>query len=90
LKLTYRKKELRVGGTPIGSNGREEMNMHENLIQAIEKDHKEVQGILKKIKNMGDGKPKERKEMFETLKMELIPHMKAEESAFYPKLKEKK
>jgi hemerythrin superfamily protein len=66
------------------------MKMHENLIQAIEKDHKEVQSLLKKIKDMGDGKPKQRKEMFETLKMELIPHMKAEESAFYPKLKEKK
>ena len=64
--------------------------MANELFQMIQKDHQEVKDILKKIKKTGDGATKEREDLFSKLKMEITPHMKAEEKVFYPPLREKK
>lgn len=64
--------------------------MHNDFFETIKKDHQEVKDILQKIKKTGDGATKERENLFSKLKMEIMPHMKAEEKAFYPALKEKK
>ena len=56
----------------------------------LKKDHEEVKGILGKLNDSSDGAVKTREKLFAKLKEELIPHLKAEESAFYPILKDKK
>ena len=59
------------------------------FFQMLKKDHKTVAGILTQLEKTEDGS-KKREELFQKLKEELVPHMKAEEIAYYPPLKEKK
>jgi hemerythrin-like domain-containing protein len=55
------------------------------FFQMLKKDHKELKGILGQLKET-ETKSKKRDELFQKLKEELVPHMKAEEIAFYPPL----
>lgn len=58
--------------------------------QMLKKDHEEVKGILKQLKDTKEKESSKREDLFQKLREELVPHMKAEESAFYPPLLEKK
>lgn len=58
------------------------------FFQTLKKDHVEVKGILGQLKETKE--PRKREELFLKLKEELVPHMKAEESAFYAPLSAKK
>ena len=58
------------------------------FFQLLKKDHVEVKGILGQL--IETNKTKKREELFDTLRLELVPHMKAEESTFYPPLMKKK
>ncbi|MHB1398197.1 MAG: hemerythrin domain-containing protein [Trichloromonadaceae bacterium] len=54
------------------------------FFQMLKKDHVEVRGILGQLIETKESK--KRDELFQQLKQELIPHMKAEESTFYQPL----
>ncbi len=56
------------------------------FLNHLKKEHQEVKSILEQLEK-GDGK---KGELFSKLKMELVPHQKAEEKIFYPVLLEKK
>ena len=58
------------------------------FFQLLKKDHVELKGILGKLVEIKESKKRE--EMFHTLRIALVPHMKAEESAFYAPLSAKK
>jgi hemerythrin-like domain-containing protein len=58
------------------------------FFQLLKEDHVEVKGLLKKLAKTR--KSKNRKELFQTLRVALVPHMKAEESTFYAPLCTKK
>jgi iron-sulfur cluster repair protein YtfE (RIC family) len=60
------------------------------FFQLLKKDHAEVKGILGQFKETKESAPKKREELFKKLREELVPHMKAEESIFYPPLLAKK
>jgi hemerythrin-like domain-containing protein len=64
--------------------------MTHQFIQALQKDHQEVQAILGKIQNTSEGAVKTKEDLFTQLKHELIPHMRGEEKHFYPLLMKKK
>ncbi|MFZ3047093.1 MAG: hemerythrin domain-containing protein, partial [Desulfatirhabdiaceae bacterium] len=64
--------------------------MHNEFFQMLKKDHEEVKGILGQLKETKKSEPKKREELFKKLRKELVPHMKAEESTFYPPLMAKK
>jgi hemerythrin-like domain-containing protein len=64
--------------------------MAHQLLQIIEKDHEELKEILEQLENASQGAVKKKEELFMKLKMELLPHMKAEEKHFYPVLGESK
>jgi hemerythrin-like domain-containing protein len=64
--------------------------MTHQFIQALQKDHQEVQAILGKIQETSEGSVKTKENLFMQLKQELIPHMKGEEKHFYPLLMKKK
>lgn len=61
----------------------------DEFFQMLKKDHKEVKGILAQLEETGN-KSKKRDELFQKLKEELVPHMKAKEIAFYQPLLAKK
>jgi hemerythrin-like domain-containing protein len=61
--------------------------MHQ-FYEQLKKDHKEVKGLLKKLKDSSG--EKQREDLFSQLKMEIKPHLKAEEKAFYPALTKEK
>jgi len=60
------------------------------FFQMLKKDHGEVKNILEQLKETKESASKKREELFQKLRVELVPHMKAEESAFYPPLLAKK
>lgn len=60
------------------------------FFQLLKKEHVELKGILQELKETKDKDSSKREDLFQTLREELVPHMKAEESAFYPPLLEKK
>jgi len=60
------------------------------FFQKLKKDHKEVKGILGQLKETKENESKKRDELFQKLKEELVPHMKAEEITFYQPLLAKK
>jgi hemerythrin-like domain-containing protein len=64
--------------------------MSHEFISALEKDHEEVQGILKKLQETSKTAVKSKEDLFMKLKQELVPHMKGEEKHFYPLLMKKK
>jgi hemerythrin-like domain-containing protein len=65
----------------------EEKKMNQ-FFQMLKKDHSEVKDILGQLTKTKEAKKRE--ELFQTLKMELVPHMKSEESTFYTSLAAKK
>jgi hemerythrin-like domain-containing protein len=54
-----------------------------DILQEIKKDHDELKEIFKKLMS---SKGKSAEKEFKELRKELLPHMKAEESIFYPAL----
>ena len=58
------------------------------FFQLLKKDHVEIKGILGQL--IETNKSKKREELFHTLRIALVPHMKAEESTFYTPLCKKK
>jgi hemerythrin-like domain-containing protein len=56
------------------------------FFEELVKDHEEVKGLLHKMIDSSEGAVKTRQTLFAQLKGELIPHMKGEEKAFYPRL----
>jgi len=49
-----------------------------------------VKTILGQLKETKKSAPKKREALFQKLRAELVPHMKAEEETFYPPLPAKK
>jgi hemerythrin-like domain-containing protein len=62
--------------------------MERSLFEFLERDHETIKDILGQLEQTTDGEGKKRDELFTRLKQEIIPHMKAEESAFYPALRD--
>jgi hemerythrin-like domain-containing protein len=62
--------------------------MERSLFEFLEKDHETIKDILGQLEQTTDGERKKRDELFARLKQEIIPHMKAEESVFYPALRD--
>jgi hemerythrin-like domain-containing protein len=56
------------------------------FFQMLKKDHAELKETLGQLKETKESAPKKREELFQKLREELVPHMKAEESTFYPAL----
>lgn len=54
------------------------------LYKMIKDDHEKIQSALEQIENSAQS---DRPHLFATLVREMVPHMKAEEKAFYPILK---
>lgn len=59
------------------------------FFQEIKKEHKEVQEILEQLTEMKSSSSK-MDDLFHELKIQIVPHLKAEEKAFYPTLEQKK
>lgn len=64
--------------------------MHNKFFQILKKDHAKVKVILGQLKETKKRAPKKREALFQKLRAELVPHMKAEENTFYPVLLAKK
>lgn len=64
--------------------------MHNEFFQMLKKDHEEVKGILGQLTSTKESASKKREELFQKLKKELVPHMRAEEAMFYKPLLAKK
>ncbi len=58
---------------------------HEELIDILTKDHKEVKSLFEKLLKEED--PDNREKMVKKIHQEIIPHMAGEEAALYPALK---
>ena len=56
------------------------------FFQMLKKDHAELKEILGQLEETKESAPKKREQLFQKLREELVPHMKAEESTFYPSL----
>lgn len=59
-----------------------------NLVQVLKKDHREMQGLCKKLKDTTSRAVKTRGDLFETLFNLIYAHTKAEEEALYSTLLE--
>lgn len=59
------------------------------IYEFLKKEHKEAGKLLKKAHSTWSKDPKKSKEIFETVKQELIAHTKAEEECFYMPLRER-
>ncbi len=57
--------------------------MHQDLFELIKKDHRELGEILNQLEETSDRSFKKREDLFMQLKQEIVPHMRAEEKAFY-------
>lgn len=64
--------------------------MHKKFFDLLKKDHKEVKDILEQLKKATGRAESKREQLFSKLKEEIMPHMEAEEKAFYEPLMEKK
>ena len=64
--------------------------MKNSFFEMLKEDHKKVKGILGSLEETKESAPKKRDALFQKLKEELVPHMKAEESTFYQPLLAKK
>ncbi len=58
------------------------------IFEVIRDDHEKVKKILNKLAESSKRAHKTREEQFEQLKEDVLPHMQAEESLFYPFLQE--
>ena len=56
--------------------------MHQQLFDALRKDHQEVRDIFRKI--LDSNQPDKREKLMKQLQEEIVPHMKAEEKHVYP------
>jgi iron-sulfur cluster repair protein YtfE (RIC family) len=64
--------------------------MENEFFKMLKKDHEEQKAILAQLEKTKESAPKKREKLFQKLREELVPHIKAEESLFYPPLLEKK
>lgn len=62
--------------------------MPQELFELLQADHDRIRGILDDLSETSEKAEKTRESGFKKLKGELIPHMRAEEKAFYPPLQE--
>jgi hypothetical protein len=62
--------------------------MHEKLFEILKKDHQELMGMLDKMTETSEAQYHKREDLLKQIKQEIIPHMRAEEKAFYSVLKE--
>ena len=62
--------------------------MAQELFELLQTDHDKVKSILDDLSETSEGAKKSRESLFGKLKDELLPHMRAEEQAFYPALQE--
>ncbi|MFA5516986.1 MAG: hemerythrin domain-containing protein [Desulfuromonadales bacterium] len=60
--------------------------MHDQLFDALRKDHKEVRDIFQKM--LQTKQSSSREELVGKLHREIMPHMRAEERALYPSVRE--
>lgn len=64
--------------------------MHEEFFKLLKKDHAEVMSLLDEMKELSERDFKKREKLFTQMKEELVPHLRAEEKAFYPVLRQNK
>lgn len=57
------------------------------LFEMLQEDHEKFKSILDDLSETSEGAEKTRESHFKKLQELLLPHMRAEEQAFYPKLK---
>ena len=62
--------------------------MAQELFELLQNDHDKVKSILDDLSETSSNAKKSRESAFNKLKDELIPHMRAEERAFYPALEQ--
>jgi len=62
--------------------------MHNEFFSLLKKDHQEVMSMLDQIKELSSREYKQKEQLFMQMKQELVPHIKAEEKAFYSVLRE--
>ena len=60
--------------------------MAKDLFDQLKQEHKIVQELMEQIMEASESSASDRKDMFQELRTNLIPHMEGEEKAFYPKL----
>ncbi len=62
--------------------------MHQDFFKLLKKDHQEVMDFLDQMKELTDREFKKREDLFMQMKQELVPHLRAEEKAFYQVLRQ--
>ena len=62
--------------------------MAQELFELLQADHDKVKSIIDDLSETSSNAQKTRESTFKKLKDELIPHMRAEEQAFYPALEQ--
>jgi hemerythrin-like domain-containing protein len=62
--------------------------MHEEFFAQLHTEHEEVTNILSRMQDTTTGAHKTRQDLIHRLRAALIPHMQAEQEAFYPALVE--
>ncbi len=60
--------------------------MHKEFFEVLRKDHEFFKNILLQLKQTTGMELKRREELFGDFKLEIEPHIKAEEEVFYPEL----
>lgn len=61
--------------------------MHDQFFEQLRRDHTEVKSLLTQMVEQGSSQSK-RNDLKKQLEKALVPHMRAEETVFYPTLKE--
>jgi hemerythrin-like domain-containing protein len=64
------------------------MTAYKDFCNMLHEEHLQVMDMLNQLKEMPDSDMSGREEMFTRLKSALAPHMKAEEKAYYPILRQ--
>ena len=62
--------------------------MHNDFYNLLKKDHQEVMGMLNQMKELSEKDYKKRETLLKQMKQELVPHLRAEEKAFYSILRQ--
>jgi hemerythrin superfamily protein len=83
------RRKIREGSIFI-SRAPKEKTMQDGLFEQLHKDHETVKALLEKLTEGSARLGKSRESLFEKLKQEIMPHMKAEEKVFYPPLMEER
>jgi len=60
--------------------------LQNQLFEEIHEDHENLKDLLEKLMKTSDRAEKNRANLFEKVKLGMVPHMKAEEKVFYPAL----